>query len=113
MPRLAERRRHSRTAISCPTVIRDTCGRVLQHGRAVDIAPCGIRVVGPSGLPIRDGQQVWVEMSVPRLRASGPKMRIVKLRGEVRRVQIMGAWRSVIVVLFETDFSPRLLDPTL
>jgi hypothetical protein len=113
MPLLAERRRHPRTAISCPTVIRDTSGRVLQRGRAVDISPCGIRVVGPSGPAIHDGQQVWVEMSVPRLCPTGPKMRIVKLRGEVRRVQIMGAWRSVVVVLFETDFSVHLLGPVL
>ena len=94
-------------------MIRDTCGRVLQRGRAVDISPCGIRVVGPSGLAIRDGQPVWVEISVPRPCRSGPKTRIVKLRGEVRRVEIMGAWRSVIVVLFDTDFSPRLLNPML
>jgi hypothetical protein len=86
---------------------------VLQRGRAVDISPCGIRVVGPSGAAIRDGQQVWVEISVPRPCRSGPKTRIVKLRGEVRRVEIMGAWRSVIVVLFDTDFSPRLLNPML
>lgn len=113
MPLLAERRRHPRTALCCPTVIRDTCGRVLQRGRAVDISPRGIRVVGPMGLPIRDGQPVWVEMSVPRPCRSGPKTRIVKLRGEVRRVEIMGAWRSVIVVLFDTDFSTHLLDPML
>jgi hypothetical protein len=54
-----------------------------------------------------------VELSLPTVRASGPRTRIVKMSGEVRRVTVMGEWRSVIVVIFETEFNRMILDPTL
>jgi hypothetical protein len=113
MPRLCERRRHERTPLSCPAVLRDTSGRMLLRGRAADVSPCGIRILGSGGLPIREGQPVWVELTTPTLRGTHQRPRVVKMFGQVRRVEVMGQWRSVIVVIFETDFSTRLLDPTL
>ncbi len=113
MLHVKERRRHPRTALTLPAVIRDRTGRILMKGRSADVAPGGIRIVGRGGSPIRDGQDVWVDLVVPTMRATGRPERHVKLRGEVRRVQVMGEWRSVIVVVFETDFTERLLDPLM
>lgn len=62
---------------------------------------------------MREDQPVWVELSVPSLRSTGPRRRIVKVQGAVRRVESMGDWRSIIVVVFETDFPKELLDPML
>jgi hypothetical protein len=113
MLRVQERRRHVRIALSFPAVIRDRAGRVLLRGRSADIAPGGVRVIGRGGASLREGLEVWVELVVPRLGSSGPRQRIAKLRGEVRRITVMGEWRSVVVVVFETDFASNLLDPTL
>jgi len=113
MPMLRERRRHPRQSLSCPAVLRDKGGRVLHRGRAADVSPCGIRVVGKGGAPLQEGLFVWVELTVPSLRTSGPRTREVKMRGEVRRVDVMGEWRSVIVVIFETDFSTDMLGPLM
>ena len=113
MPRVCERRRHSRTPLTCPANLLDKAGRLLFSGQAVDIAPGGIRVIGEGGPTLREELRVWIELTVPSARCGGPPTRVVKLRGEVRRINIMGEWKSVIVVIFENDFSDRLLDPTL
>jgi len=113
MPLVRERRRHPRQLLSCPAVLRDKAGHVLHRGRAADVSPCGIRVVGKGGAPLREGMFVWVELTVPSLRSSGPRTRLVKMRGEIRRIDVMGEWRSVIVVIFETDFSTDLLSPLI
>ena len=113
MLRVDERRRHARERLTCPAALRDKTGRVLFRGRAADVSPCGIRIIGKGGKPLEEGQPVWVELSLPTVRASGPRMRIVKMSGEVRRVTVMGEWRSVIVVVFETEFNRMILDPTL
>ena len=113
MPRVCDRRRHPRTPLACPAALRDKSGRLLFHGRAADVSPGGIRVIGSGGAELHEGQMVWVELSVPTLRDSGSRHRIVKMRGEVRRICLMGDWRSVLVVIFETDFSQNLLDPAL
>jgi hypothetical protein len=113
MLRVDERRRHERQVLTCPVLLRDKAGRVLLRGRAADIAPGGIRIMGKGGKPLEEGQPVWVELSLPSIRSTGPRNRIVKLAGEVRRVDIMGEWRSVIVVIFESEFQREFLDPTL
>jgi hypothetical protein len=111
--RVDERRRHQREILTCPAVLRDHAGRVLLRGRAADIAPGGIRIIGKGGRLLEEGQPVWVELSLPSVRATGPQHRIVKLAGEVRRVEIMGEWRSVIVIIFDSEFKRQFLDPTL
>jgi c-di-GMP-binding flagellar brake protein YcgR len=114
MPRtVAERRRHPREVLTCPAALRDKAGRLLFRGRAADISPGGIRIIGRGGLPMHEGQSVWVELVVPNIRSSGPRTRVVKMSGEVRRVSVMGEWRSVIVVVFESEFSKHMLDPAL
>jgi hypothetical protein len=37
-------------------------------------------------------------------------MRIVKMRGEVRRVTDIGDWKAAVIV-FDTNFKRSLLDP--
>ncbi len=113
MLRVDERRRHARLQLVFPATLRDPSGRVLLKGRTADIASGGIRIIGQGGAALRDEQTVWVELSLPRVRASGPDTRTVKMRGQVRRVEVMGEWRSVIVVVFESNFHTRLLDPTI
>ena len=113
MLRVDERRRHQRDILSCPVTLRDKAGRVLFRGRAADIAPGGIRIMGKGGRPLTEGQPVWVELSLPSVRATGPRTRIVKVSGEVRRVSVLGQWRSVIVIIFDTEFNRTFLDPTL
>jgi hypothetical protein len=113
MPRVCERRRHERTLLTCPANLLDKAGRLLFSGRAVDIAPGGIRVIGEGGPDLHEGAEVWVALTVPSVRRAGPPTRVVKLRGAIRRINEMGEWKSVIVVIFENDFSDRLLDPML
>ena len=113
MLRVDERRRHERQILTCPVALLDKAGRVLLRGRAADIAPGGIRIIGKGGRPLDEGQLVWVELSLPRVRSAGPRTRIVKLAGEVRRVDVMGEWRSVIVIIFDSEFKREFLDPTL
>jgi hypothetical protein len=113
MPILRERRRHPRQSLTCPAMLRDKSGRVVLRGRAADVSPCGIRVIGKGGAGLGEGEFVWVELTLPSIKSSGPRTREVKMRGEVRRVDVMGEWSSVIVVIFETDFSSDVLDPML
>ena len=114
MPHIVqERRRHPREVLTCPAALRDKAGRMVFRGRAADISLGGIRIIGKGGLPLHEGQPVWVELVLPSVRSSGPPTRTVKMSGEVRRINVMGEWRSVIVVIFESDFSRNLLDPTL
>ena len=113
MPRVLERRRHVRSPLACPATLLDKGGHFLFRGRAVDISPCGIRIIGQGGPSLREGLVVWVELTVPSVRSTGPDHRTVKVSGEIRRISVMGSWKSVIVVIFESDFAERLLDPTL
>ena len=113
MLRVDERRRHERQILTCPATLRDMSGRVVLRGRTADIAPGGIRIMGKGGKALEEGQRVWVELSLPSIRSTGPRTRIVKLSGEVRRIEVMGEWRSVIVVIFESEFHRAFLDPTL
>jgi hypothetical protein len=113
MLRVDERRRHQRDLLTCPVTLRDKAGRVLFRGRSADIAPGGIRIMGQGGRPLEEGQPVWVELSLRRCRSTGQRTRIIKVSGEVRRVEIMGEWRSVIVIIFDTEFKRMFLDPTL
>ena len=109
MPLLAERRRRPRREVSCPAVLRDQSGRVLLRGRAADISPLGIRILGEGGGALREGQFVWVELTVPAVTLNRTRHRTVKMRGNVRRIEVMGNWRDVIVVIFESEFPNRLL----
>ena len=77
-----------RVLLICPAALRDKSGRILFRGRAADVSPCGIRVIGKGGAPLHEGLPVWVELSLPRIRSTGPRLRIVKLSGEVRRINI-------------------------
>jgi hypothetical protein len=113
MLRVDERRRHEREILTCPVVLRDMAGRALLHGRAADISPGGIRIMAKGGKPLEEGQQVWVELSLPSIRSTGPRTRIVKLAGEIRRINVMGEWRSIVVVIFESEFHRAFLDPTM
>jgi hypothetical protein len=83
---------------------------MVLRGRGTDISAYGVRVVGPGGALLREGSQMWVELSVPNPRARGPRMRVVKMRGDIRRVADVGDWKSVVIV-FDTNFKRSLLDP--
>jgi hypothetical protein len=113
MLRIRERRRHGRKPLSCPAVLRDKAGKLLLRGRAADVSPCGIRIVAKGGASLREEQDVWVELTVPSLRASGSGHRTVKMAGQIRRTHVMGEWRIILAVVFETDFYDYFLDPTL
>ena len=110
MPRIQDRRRHERSELACPATLLDQSGRMLLRGRAADVTPVGIRIVGPRRLDIHAGQPCWVELSVPNPSKTGPRRRIAKLQGEVHRSSDMGEWRSVVVIL-RTDFTKDLLLP--
>jgi len=110
MRRVDERRRHERLVLDCPVALRDTAGRIVLRGRGTDISASGIRVVGPGGTALKEGSPTWVELGVPNPRASGPRMRLVKMRGEIRRVTDLGDRRAAVAV-FDTDFKRSLLDP--
>ncbi|MGB2780417.1 MAG: PilZ domain-containing protein [Phycisphaerae bacterium] len=111
MHRIQERRRHTRWPTACRAVVRDKAGRVLMRGRGADVSPGGICIVGPGSEALQVNMPVWVELSVPSPRASGPPVRIVKVHGEIRRVTDMGGWKSILVVVFDSDFERSLLDP--
>ena len=113
MRRVEERRRHTRWLITYRAVVRDKAGRLLMRGRGADVSPGGIRIVGPSGEGLQEGMCVWVELAVPSPRSSGPAVRIVKMPGEIRRVTDMGDWKSVLVVVFDSDFKRSLVNPDL
>jgi hypothetical protein len=112
MPRVAERRRHDRTELACPASLLDKSGRVLLRGRAADVSPVGVRLIGPRRLDIHPGQSCWVELTVPNPSNTGPRRRIVKLQGEVYRCSDMGEWKNVVVIL-RANFSKDLLRPVL
>jgi hypothetical protein len=113
MPRVDERRRHTRSPLACPARLLDKSGHLLFNGRAVDISAGGIRIIGQGGPTLSETLPVWVELVVRSLRAAGPGHRIVKVHGEIRRISIMGEWKSVVVVIFDNDFLERMLDPTV
>jgi c-di-GMP-binding flagellar brake protein YcgR len=110
MPRVQERRRHDRAPLVCPATLKDKTGRVLLRGRTADISPGGIRLIGPGRLELHSGQACWVELSVPNPASRGSPRRLVKLKGEIRRVSDLGEWKSVGVVL-ENNFTKSLLAP--
>jgi len=110
MRRVDERRRHNRWILACPVTLRDAAGRILLRGRGTDVSAYGVRVVGPGGTALKEGSQTWAELSVLNPRANGPRMRIVKMRGKIRRVADVGGWK-VVVIVFDTNFKRSLLDP--
>jgi len=108
--RVHELRRHDRTPLACSVRLLDNSGKVLVQGDTCDVSAGGVRVTGERRLPIRDGQACWVELSVPRPYRGGPRRRIVKLMGSIRRCR--GDDRHVTVtVVFQSNFSPGLLSP--
>ena len=110
--RVRESRRHDRAPLSCPVALLDTSGKVLLRGQACDVSPQGIRVSGERRLDMRAGQACWVELSVPSPYKSGPRRRIVKLMGDIRRCSAVGEGKSVTaIVVFRSNFSPDLLSP--
>ena len=113
MALVCERRRHPRTPLVCPVTLLDKGGRVRFRGRAVDVSAGGIRIVGPPPAHVQEGLFVWVELMVPDVRSGRPRTRCVKLSGEVRRVTDIGDWKGVVVIIFESDFSKRLVSPDL
>ena len=80
------------------------------RGRGTDVSAYGIRIVGPGSEALQEGAPVWVELTVPNPRASGPHVRIVKMHGEIRRVTDLGDWKGIVVV-FDSNFKRSLLDP--
>jgi hypothetical protein len=110
MRRVDERRRHDRWLLACPVTLRDAAGRIVLRGHGTDASAYGVRVVGPGGTALKEGSPTWVELGVPNPRANGPRMRIVKMRGEVRRITDIGDWKAVVSV-FDTNFKRSLLDP--
>ena len=110
MHRVDERRRHNRWILACPVTLRDAAGRIVLRGRGTDVSAYGVRVVGPGGTGLKEGSPAWVELSVPNPRASGPRMRIVKMRGEVRRITDLGDWKAAVIV-FDSNFKRSLIDP--
>jgi hypothetical protein len=110
MLHVQERRRHERVALVCPVVLKDKSGRVIFRGRSADISPSGIKVIGPPPAAVSEGLDVWVEMKVPNPRSSGPRTRVVKLRGYIRRITDMGNWKCVIVVITEADFPQSIFE---
>jgi hypothetical protein len=110
---LEERRRSTRTPLACPARLLDKSGHFLFDGRAVDISAGGIRIIGEGGPALREGLPVWVELTVPSVRAADDGRRVLKVHGEIRRMNVSGTWKSVVVVIFDADFPDRLLDPTL
>jgi len=110
--RVEELRRHERTTLDCSVRLLDNSGKVLVQGRACDVSSGGIRVVGERRLAFRDGQACWVELSVPRPYKGGPRRRIIKLMGDIRRGNGRGEDRRVTVtVVFRSNFSLDLLSP--
>ena len=113
MPQVKDRRRHARATLVCPVVLRDKAGRIIFRGRSADISPCGIKVIGPPPAKVSEGLDVWVEMRVPNPRSTGPRHRVVKLRGYIRRVTDMGDWKCVIVVITEANFPQSIFQSRL
>ena len=111
MLHVQDRRRHERMVFTCPVVLKDKAGRVIFKGRSADLTPCGVKVVGPPPAAVSEGMDVWLEMKVQNRRANGPRSRVVKQRGYIRRITDMGEWKSVIVVIIENDLSKRVLEP--
>jgi len=111
MLRVEERRRHDRVVMVCPAVVRDKTGRIIFRGRTADVSPCGIKVIGPPPAAVTEGLDVWLEIAIPNTVSSGPRSRVVKLRGYIRRITDMGEWKCVVVVVFESDFTLGLVRP--
>jgi hypothetical protein len=110
--RVQELRRHQRTPLDCSVRLLDSSGRVLVQGQACDVSTGGIRVVGERRLELREDQPCWVEFSVPRPYKGGPRRRVIKLMGDIRRAAGNDEDRHVTVsVVFRSDFSPELLSP--
>jgi len=86
-------------------VLKDKTGRVIFKGRSADLTPSGVKVVGPPPAAVSEGMDVWLEMKIPNPRPHGPRSRVVKHRGYIRRITDMGDWKSVIVVITESDLT--------
>jgi len=111
--RVTDRRRHVRTQVVCPAIMRDKRGRIVFRGRSADVSPCGVKVVGPPPADVSEGMEVWLELKVPNPRSTGRRRRRLKLAGYIRRVTDIGTWKSIIVIITENAFSLDLLAPSL
>ncbi|KPJ69443.1 MAG: hypothetical protein AMK72_02845 [Planctomycetes bacterium SM23_25] len=111
MLHVQERRRHERVVLVCPVVLRDKAGRTIFKGRTADMSPCGIKVIGPPPAAVSEGLDVWLDMKVPNPRSAGPRFRVVKLCGYIRRVTDMGDWKCVVVVITDADFPQSIFEP--
>ena len=109
MLRVKDRRRHARTEIVCPAVLRDKGGRILFRGRSADVSPAGVKLVGPPPAAVSVGMDVWLELKAPNPSPTGPARRRIKVPGFVRRVTDIGDWKSIIVIIMESELSPGLL----
>ena len=110
--RVHESRRSGRTPLECPARLLDGSGRVLVDGRAIDVAKHGIRIRGSHRLTCPPGQRCWVELSLPTPFRSGPRRRVVKLSGQVRRCIGREVGEPiVVVVVLDSDFARQLLAP--
>ena len=89
-------------------MLRDKRGRLLFRGRSADLSPTGVKVVGPPPAAVSVGMDVWLEVKAPNPSSSGPRHRRIKVPGYVRRVTDIGDWKSVIVIITESDVSPGL-----
>lgn len=98
--RVIERRRHDRAAWNFPVTLMDKQGRVLLKGHTADVSLSGVRVMGIMTGRLTAGKRIWVELSLPPMGSgSHPRPRVVKMSGEVRRVDEMGDWKTVSLVL--------------
>jgi len=109
MLRVKNRRRHARSEVVCPVMLRDKRGRILFRGRSADVSPAGVKVVGPPPAAVSVGMDVWLEMQTPNPSSTGPRRRRIKVPGYVRRMTDIGDWKSVIVIIMENELSPDLL----
>jgi len=109
MLRVTDRRRHARTEVVCPAVLRDKQGRILFRGRSADVSPAGVKLVGPPPAAVSVGMDLWLELTAPNPSATGPARRRIKVPGFVRRVTDIGDWKSIIVIIMESELSPGLL----
>lgn len=94
MQKQSERRRYTRTILSCPAKVFDSRKRLLVKGKTVDISAGGVKVLGPLGSKepqVGDEVKVEIDLFMP----NSTKRRKVERPATVRRVETMGKWTSV------------------
>ena len=65
------------------------------------------RIPPPAAVSV--GMDLWLELTAPNPSATGPARRRIKVPGFVRRVTDIGDWKSIIVIIMESELSPGLL----